>query len=148
MMDRIDPVYGALAFAVLVTCCAVVLIVLCFIVADARQRRRRRKLIRRYAELDAQFYQSNMSNMADPYRTAAQPPPDPPHEIGQPVITVRDAGATDWADPRAAAERPWRRAGVVVGISDKHGVCYRVRLMDGRRYWYQHDELKAFEFFG
>ena len=65
----------------------------------------------------------------------------PPDSVGTPVTTKSPLGRG--ADYTALARRDRRpgAAGVVVGQSDGHGLCYEVRHPDGVHAFYDPDEL-------
>lgn len=63
-------------------------------------------------------------------------------ELGQPVVTWKDYGASDWG-PEARRYRRWGVSGIVTDISDSHGLCYEVKHRDdGTVGWYEPRELK------
>ena len=60
---------------------------------------------------------------------------------GEKVITLADTHPTDYhADARKNCK--WGEEGIVIKVSNSHGLCYQVLHEDGTRPWYEPDELR------
>jgi len=57
------------------------------------------------------------------------------------VRTLLDAKKKDWTSPRQNLQ--WGVKGIVIDISNAHGLCYRVQHSDGTCAWYDPEELET-----
>jgi len=70
--------------------------------------------------------------------------PDPERlPIGAHVLTLRDAGSTDWSKGKRNGVR-WGVEGTVVAVHDSHGLVYDVKHDDGTTAPYEPAEIQRF----
>jgi hypothetical protein len=60
---------------------------------------------------------------------------------GDRVRTLKSRGRTDWV-PGSRESCQWGAGGIVLKMKTGHGLCYEVQHDDGRKAWYDYDEVK------